>query len=84
VRTPEELRDAMLGWLAAAASLPTSQVRPTFCWLCEVRGCSFDAPTRECLAGVLDSLAVMALAGGSSRPALESQIAPFRDALAEI
>jgi len=80
----EALRDEMLSWLAAAAALPASQVLPTFRWLCEAKGCTFDAPTRECLAGVLDSLAAMALAGGSSRPALESQIGPFRDALAEL
>ena len=82
--TLDELRDAMLVWLSEASSLSTSQVLPAFRWLCEAKGYSFEEPTVGCLGGVLDSLRVMALAGGSSPSALETQIAPFRSALAEL
>jgi hypothetical protein len=83
-RSVEELRDAMLEWLAAASSLPAIEVLPAYRWLCEARGCSFEDPTAECLRGVLDSLRALALAGGAPRAALEAQLAPFRHALAEL
>ncbi|MBW2448190.1 MAG: hypothetical protein JRG83_20025 [Deltaproteobacteria bacterium] len=82
METLDDLRDGMLVWLAGASSLPTNQVLPTFRWLCEAKGHSFEEPSAECLSGVLDSLWAMALIGGSSRAALETEIAPFRGALA--
>lgn len=79
--TLSDVRDSILVWFAGASSLSTGQVLPAFRWLCEAKGCSYEDPTVECLGGVLDSLRLMALAGGSSQPLLDSQIAPFRNAL---
>lgn len=83
-RALAEVRDALLDWMAQASELPEAEVRPSFRWLCEAKGFSFDEPTPEGLAGVLESLRVMALRGGSAREPVDAALAPFRAALAAL